>query len=425
MTLEELQWRRISQSLVWADSVIGALPGQQLTIYLQQVPALRCDLVEFLVVCAMGTFDLTIEFRRAGRQHEQRQLSSLTGLLEFGGEFAAAVDLHGADGKGHAAQQGFQEGERAGGVRSGVSLQDVPPRDQIARREVVQDHAGFRTHLLGVQGHQIAGLAHPPKTGLARGPGTMAQLAALSDEHGRSGSFHQHAPAFQIGEHAANHGSRQRKALFKEDVTQLVFAPARILTAHREHPVRLLGRPGGSAEPVRTMRAPLQRSQLVWVIAAPPAVEALPADPEMAAGESRVASVVQVVIHPLKPPNRVAAQLPPRIRQLAESGWLSPSNLHGDTLLRVSPIILNENRFGLSNRRVPDSIVEAIFFRWGADLFKNCGFCSHESDFVAHPRFRVGLWVSEGHGHFQSIGIDAAPAFLEAHLVAMWISEVV
>src|SRR5579859_1384735 len=95
---------------------------------------------------------------------------------------------------------------------------------------------------------------------------------------------------------------------------------------------------------------------------------------------------------------------------------------------RMTRIYRNANllsRFGLSNRRVPDSIVEAIFFRWGADLFKNCGFCSHESDFVAHPRFRVGLWVSEGHGHFQSIGIDAAPAFLEAHLVAMWISEVV
>src|ERR1700747_1991964 len=82
-------------------------------------------------------------------------------------------------------------------------------------------------------------------------------------------------------------------------------------------------------------------------------------------------------------------------------------------------------RFGLSNRRVPDSIVEPIFFRWGANLFKNCSFCSHESDFVADPRFRVRLRVGESHGHFQTIGIDAAPAFLQAHLVAMRISEVV
>ena len=91
------------------------------------------------------------------------------------------------------------------------------------------------------------------------------------------------------------------------------------------------------------MRVRLQRGQLVRVIAAPPAVEALPADAEMATGEGRVAPVVQVVIHPLKPLNRIAAQLPPGAHKLAGTGWLSPSNLHGDTLLRVSPIILNEN----------------------------------------------------------------------------------
>src|SRR5580704_8220298 len=95
---------------------------------------------------------------------------------------------------------------------------------------------------------------------------------------------------------------------------------------------------------------------------------------------------------------------------------------------RVTRIYRNANllsRFGLSNRRIPDSIIEPIFFRWGANLFKNCGFCSHESDFVAHPGFRVGLRVGESHGHFQSIGIDAAPAFLQVHLVAVRISEVV
>src|SRR4029077_11568169 len=94
----------------------------------------------------------------------------------------------------------------------------------------------------------------------------------------------------------------------------------------------------------------------------------------------------------------------------------------------VTRIYRNANlvsRFGLSYRRIPDSIIEPIFFRWGANLFKNCGFCSYESDFVAHPRFRVGLRIRESHGHFQSVGIDAAPAFLQAHLVAMRISEVV
>src|ERR1700688_1414160 len=63
----------------------------------------------------------------------------------------------------------------------------------------------------------------------------------------------------------------------------------------------------------------------------------------MATGEGCVTSVMQGVIHPFKPPIRVAADLPPGARKPADSGWLSPSNLHGDTLLRVSPIILNEN----------------------------------------------------------------------------------
>jgi hypothetical protein len=91
------------------------------------------------------------------------------------------------------------------------------------------------------------------------------------------------------------------------------------------------------------MRACLQGGQVMRVIAAPPAVEALPADAEMATGEGSVASTVQVMIHPLKLLNRFAAQLPSGARKLAGSGWLSPSNLHGDTLLRVSPISLNEN----------------------------------------------------------------------------------
>jgi hypothetical protein len=66
-------------------------------------PAIRRDFIELLVVGAMGAFDMAIEFGRARREYEQRQAPSLAGLLEFGGEFAANIDLHGADGEGHAA----------------------------------------------------------------------------------------------------------------------------------------------------------------------------------------------------------------------------------------------------------------------------------------------------------------------------------
>ena len=64
MTLEELQWGGVAQGLMWADRVIGALPSQQLTIHLQQVPALRCDFVEFLVMRAVGALDVAIQLGR-------------------------------------------------------------------------------------------------------------------------------------------------------------------------------------------------------------------------------------------------------------------------------------------------------------------------------------------------------------------------
>lgn len=34
------------------------------------------------------------------REYEQQQAPNLAGLLEFGSEFAATIDLHGANGKG-------------------------------------------------------------------------------------------------------------------------------------------------------------------------------------------------------------------------------------------------------------------------------------------------------------------------------------
>src|SRR5437660_6958351 len=237
VTLEELQRSSVAQGLVRADGVVGALPSQQLAVHFQQVPALRSDFVEFLVVGAMGTLDMAIEFGRTRRQHEQRQPPELTGLLEFGGEFTAAIDLHSADGEGHATQQGLQESERAARVSPRMGLQDVPTGDEIARREMVQYDAGCRTHLFGIQSYQIAGLAQPPKTRLARGPGAMAQLAALAQEHGSSRSFDQHAAAFQISEDATDHGRGKRKALVKKETTQVVLAPARVLARQRQHPL--------------------------------------------------------------------------------------------------------------------------------------------------------------------------------------------
>ncbi len=68
--LEEFQRSIIPRGLVRTDGIVGALPSQQLAIYFQQVPTLRSDFVKFLAVRAMGTFDVTVEFGRARREHK-------------------------------------------------------------------------------------------------------------------------------------------------------------------------------------------------------------------------------------------------------------------------------------------------------------------------------------------------------------------
>jgi len=66
-----------------------------------------------------------------GWEQEQVQSVLLAGLLERGAELTAAVDLHRADGKRHAALPGVEElsGRRGGGAA--VGLKHIPARDHI------------------------------------------------------------------------------------------------------------------------------------------------------------------------------------------------------------------------------------------------------------------------------------------------------
>src|SRR3990172_9973136 len=95
---------------------------------------------------------------------------------------------------------------------------------------------------------------------------------------------------------------------------------------------------------VRTMRPFFQSREIVRIVPPPPAVEGLPADTEMAAGKGGIPTVLEIMGHPLQPENPGSAQLAPQARQLARLGNLPGSNLHCDTLYRVSLIILNEHR---------------------------------------------------------------------------------
>lgn len=100
-------------------------------------------LIEFFGVGTLGSFNVAIELGRAWRQHEEPDAALLAGGLEAGGKFAAAVDLNGPNGKGHAL---LQVGQKLHGTRGGglpIDREDIPARDEIAGGELLaQDCQG-------------------------------------------------------------------------------------------------------------------------------------------------------------------------------------------------------------------------------------------------------------------------------------------
>jgi hypothetical protein len=153
---------------------------------------------------------------------------------------------------------------------------------------------------------RIPRLLNGPKTGLSRGPGAAAKFPASSSVGRLRRRFDQHPAPLQIPQDAAHHGGGKREVVAAEQHHQFVLAPARILASQGQDGFGLRGCPGGLSKPVRTMRVALEAGEVVGIIAAPPAIEGLATDPEMAAGEGRIAPVLEIVGYPLKPPSRVA-----------------------------------------------------------------------------------------------------------------------
>jgi len=117
--LEKLKGREIGQRLVGADGVVGALPGAQLAVQLSQLQRVGRDLIKLFRVGTVRAFDRAIEFGGAWRQHEQVQTALLASLLELSRERRTAVDLQGADGKGHAVSERVEELRRTLGSSAG------------------------------------------------------------------------------------------------------------------------------------------------------------------------------------------------------------------------------------------------------------------------------------------------------------------
>ena len=333
--LEEFERSEVVERLVGADGVVDVFPATELGTELRDVPAIRDHLIELLVVRAMGAFDLPVKLGRARWEDEERQVSLLASDFEFGSEFAAAIHLQGGDGERHAIDQRVQEASR--GQRSGafVHFQHIPTRDHVAGREVFQYHAARRSHLFGVDLHQITRPSNRPKMGFSPGPGTAAHFAAPPDRSFRP-SFHQHAAALQVVQDPAHHGRGKPNVFAAQQHDQFVLPPAGILASQSENGFALRGCPGRLAMPMRAMRTILQRGEVMRIVAPPPAIERLPADPKVAAGKSRIAAMTQIMTHPGQPELTNPAQLAPKTRKLARSGHLPSSYLHGDTLPSVT-----------------------------------------------------------------------------------------
>jgi len=230
--------------------------------------------------------------------------------------------------------------ERGGAFRH---LDDIPTRDEVAGREVIPHYAAGWAELLGIERDQIARLPDRPKSRLACGPGTMAELPPPR-QHRWARRFEQHTPLPQSAQNPSDHGGAQPEILTAEQDDELILSPTRVLASQGEEGFGLCYRPSGLAVPLRTMRTALQIGQVMRVIATPPTIEGLSADPEVAAGEGRVATVREIMSHPLKTDLGVTAQLPRRVRQLADSGVAFPIVFAWRHSTRVSPLILNENR---------------------------------------------------------------------------------
>src|SRR6185437_3016698 len=280
---------------------------------------------------ARSTWPLSLGERGGRTKSRQPTAELLAGMLEVGGKLASAVDLHRADGERHAGLEGGEELGGGGGGGAGADFEHVPAGDDIAGGELLEHEAREGTEVEGIHLDQVAGPKWGVFLGFAHGPGTHAGRPA-GDGHAAAPGFGEAAASLGLGQDAADHGDRQLQALAGQQDGELVFAPARIAAAESQHRIGVLGRPGRLAAPPGAARAVLELGQSAVFKTPLPAIEGLPADAEVAAGERGVAAMAAVPFEPFQPHPRRPAQFAflPEARQLARLG--DPLGLHAFTL---------------------------------------------------------------------------------------------
>ena len=70
--------RKVAESLVRADGVVGALPGKELTVEDRELEGVGDDFIELLGMGTLGALDMAVEFGGAGRQDEQQEAARIS-----------------------------------------------------------------------------------------------------------------------------------------------------------------------------------------------------------------------------------------------------------------------------------------------------------------------------------------------------------
>ncbi len=139
MMRQELGGRQIAQRLMRPYFIGDLFPLSLGRAEGGEVEVAGIGLVELFGVRALCAFDATIELRRAGRQDEEANPPLPARLFEQGRKLTASVHLKRGNAKGHAGGERVEEAGGGHGGRSGIGLDHIPPRDDIAGSELFED----------------------------------------------------------------------------------------------------------------------------------------------------------------------------------------------------------------------------------------------------------------------------------------------
>ncbi len=178
-----------------------------------------------------------------------------------------------------------------------MKVQDVPPRDHIPGREVLQYHPRQGTQVRGIHLHQVPRLLGRIPLGLTHpiGPGPLPPPGGDQPQ-----GLPKKPSALQVAEDTPHHGGGDPPAFLTQQHHQLILPPARVGLPEPQHRLYQLWAPGGPAQPLGSTGVVLQGPQVPGIVAPLPAVEGLRADAEVAAGQAGVPAMPLVVVEPLK-----------------------------------------------------------------------------------------------------------------------------